>query len=398
MAWGFLDRFARPKALLDRILVVADEVAVADAETLPALLVSALQEHLGAHYVCVRFADTAILRAEVREAFRSASLASLSGAENAAASSADEARLAELALTTGEIVVASAMPAALQEELRPALASAGVRDGMAIPLFYHGDAYAVMCLYFRRTVPSKLAAADDVVRSIRLLGNLVYGALLQQYYTVALQAEEAVTLAMAQAAATRDGYAIGHVAQVCALAVAMGEAAGMNRFELDTVRRSAMLRNIGKLHVPDYILQKPGPLDAEERALVREHPVLGERMLLAAGNAMLKAGDSLSLIASTVRSHRERLDGSGYPDGLTGSSVPPMARIVAIADVFAALTADRPYRPAFPVPRAVETLKAMAGPKLDPELVALFLADDVYIAAASNATAIPIESDLRTAS
>ena len=384
MAWGILDRFTRPKWLLDRILLVADQVAVSDAEALPALLIETLREHLGAQCVCIHFADTAILRAEARETFLSACPASLPDAEHAASAKTAEAQFAELALSTREMVTASAMPAALQEEIRPVLASAGVRDGVAIPLTYHGDTYAAMCLYFRRTVPPRLTAVDDAPHSLRLLGNLIYGALLQQYYTGALQAEDSVTLAMAQAAATRDGYAAGHVAQVCALAVALGEAAGMNRVEIDAVRKSAMLRDIGKLHVPEYVLRKPGPLDAEERVCARQHPVVGERMLLAAGSASHAAGESLSMVASTVRSHHERLDGSGYPDSLTGSGVPALARIVAIADVFAALTADRPYRPALPAARAVETLRYMAGPKLDQELVALFLAGDVYTAAASN--------------
>ena len=290
------------------------------------------------------------------------------------------------------------MPAALQDDYRPVLASAGVRDSMAIPLFYQGDAYAVMCLYFRRTVPSRLAAEDEDVSGIRLLGSLVYGALLQQYYTEALQEKDSVTLAMAQAAAVRDGYAAGHVARVRALAAALGEAAGMNRPEVDTVCRGAMLRDIGKLHVPEYILRKPGPLDAAERACAREHPVLGERMLLAGGKGARVTSESLAMVAFTVRSHHERLDGSGYPDGLTGSAVPTMARIVAIADVFAALTADRPYRPALPAPRAMEALKEMAGPRLDPELVSLFLARNLHTAVAASPAGLPGESELPTAS
>ncbi len=398
MAWGFLDRFSRPKRLLDCVLLVADQVAASDVEKLPAFLFETLREQLGAQRVCIHFADTAILPAEAKETFLSACPASVPGTENAAPAKAVEAQFAQIALSTRQVATASAMPAELQAGLRPVLASAGVRDGMAVPLVYHGDAFGVMCLYFRRTVPSKLAAVDDAARSLRLLGNLVYGALLQQYYTVALQAEESVALAMAQAAATRDGYAAGHVGQVCALAVALGETAGMNRVEIDAVRKGAMLRDIGKLQVPEYVLRKPGPLDAEERACAREHPLHGERMLLAAGNASLAAGKSFSMVASTVRSHHERLDGSGYPDGLAGSGVPALARIVAIADVFAALTADRPYRTALAAPRAVETLRGMAGPRLDPDLVALFLAGDMLAAAAPKATGIPRESDLRTAS
>ena len=281
MAWGFLDRFNRPKWLLDRILLVAEHVAESDGDVLPTLLISTLQEHFGAQHVCIHFTDPGMLRPVTREAVVAACPATSANSTDQAAGGA-EARFWQYALAHGNVVTASTTPAVIQDELRPLLQAVGARDGIAIPLTYRGEVYAVVNLYFKRTVPSKLATAENVMRSIRLLGNLVYGVLLQQYHTSALQESDDVALALAQAVAARDGYADGHVARVCALAGALGEAAGLTFAEQEAVRKGTMFRDIGKLHVPDYVLQKPGPLDAAERALVHEHPLTGERILLQA--------------------------------------------------------------------------------------------------------------------
>lgn len=374
----------RPKWLLDRVLLVAEDVAETNGEALPALLIEMLREHFGAQYVCIHFAEHGRLRPETRAALVGAcpaahdatpavnAAADSESAGNAVAGSAAEARFWQYALESRKVVTASTTPAAIQDDLRPLLAAAGARDGMAIPLLYRGEAYAVANLYFKRTVPAKLATAQNVIRSVRLLGNLVYGALQQEYYAGALRASDGVALALAQAAAVRDGYADGHVAWVCALAEALAAAAGLSRVEQEAARKGAMLRDIGKLYVPDFILQKPGPLNAEERARVREHPATGARMLLEAGAGMAAPSETPALAAAAVRSHHERLDGSGYPDGLAGDAVPLLARIVAIVDVYAALTSDRPYRAALPETRAAHVLQEMAGPALDPALVSLF--------------------------
>ena len=396
MAWGLLDRFRRPKWLLDRILPVAEHVAASDDGALPALLSDTLREHFGAQYVCIHLADPGMLSPKTRDSFVAACPAASANATEATEGVLAEAGFWQYALTSSKPVTAATAPAAIQAALRPVLTAAGVRDGIAIPLAYRGDVYAVVNLYFKRSVPSQLATAEDTLRSIRLLGNLVYGALLQQYQTGVLQQEDSITLAMAQAVATRDGYADGHVVRVCALAVALGEAAGLSRNAQEAVRRAAMLRDIGKVHVPDYILQKPSPLAAAERALVHEHPVTGARMLLEANNGVETASETLEQAASAVRSHHERLDGSGYPDGLAGSDVPVLARIVAIADVYAALVADRPYRAALPAPRAAEVLMDMAGPKLDADLISLFLSRDIPAVDLSDSSEQPAQTTVAT--
>ena len=392
MAWGLLDRFMRPKWLLDRILLVAEHVAESDGEALPTLLINTLREHFGAQHVCIHFAEPGMLRPDTREAVVAECPATLADPSDSAAISNAEAKFWQYALTSRKVVIASTTSAAIQDELRPLLKAAGARDGIAIPLTYRGEVYAVVNLYFKQTVPSKLATAENVMRSIRLLGNLVYGVLLQQYQASALQERDDIALALAQAAAARDGYTDGHVSRVCALAGALGEAAGLTLAEQEAVRKGTMFRDIGKLHVPDYVLQKPGPLDAAERALVHEHPLTGERILLQAAIGTAAGSKTLEIAASAVRSHHERLDGSGYPDGLAGPDVPVPARIVAIVDVYAALIADRPFRAALPVPRTVQILQEMAGPALDPELVSLFLSREIHAAAPSESWEQPIQT------
>jgi len=126
-----------------------------------------------------------------------------------------------------------------------------------------------------------------------------------------------------------------------------------------------MLHDVGKLHVPDRILLKPGPLSAREWQVMRLHPVWGAEILAQ--------GDGFELARRIARWHHENVDGSGYPDGLRGESIPLEARIVRIADAFDAMTDARPYRAARPVESALEELDRCAGSQFDPELVALFI-------------------------
>jgi two-component system, cell cycle response regulator len=133
---------------------------------------------------------------------------------------------------------------------------------------------------------------------------------------------------------------------------------------LDEVVRAAELHDLGKMAIPDEILQKPGPLDQEEWAFVRRHPLVGERILSVA--------PALLPVARIVRGTHEHWDGSGYPDGVAGEQIPLGARIIAVCEAFAAMTSPRPYRPARSVDAALEELRACAGSQFDPAVVAAF--------------------------
>jgi two-component system cell cycle response regulator len=148
------------------------------------------------------------------------------------------------------------------------------------------------------------------------------------------------------------------------LALAVGRELHMGPEGLDEVARAAELHDVGKIAVPDAILDKPGPLDPVEWSFMRRHPLIGERILLAA--------PALRPVARLVRSSHERWDGGGYPDGLTGDEIPLGARVVAVCDAFDAMTAERPYREPVSEDDAVAELRRCAGTQFDPLVVEAF--------------------------
>jgi putative two-component system response regulator len=134
------------------------------------------------------------------------------------------------------------------------------------------------------------------------------------------------------------------------------------------LREAAPLHDIGKLAIPDRVLLKPGRLTEEEQELMQTHTTLGARLLFGSRSP------ALQLAGLLAESHHEWWDGSGYPQGLIGSDIPLVGRIVAVADVFDALTHDRPYKPAWPSEQAVALIRSSAGSQFDPRVVEAFLA------------------------
>jgi diguanylate cyclase (GGDEF)-like protein len=155
-----------------------------------------------------------------------------------------------------------------------------------------------------------------------------------------------------------------HVSAVTALAEDVATQLGLAPHLVDQVRDAAQLHDIGKIAIPDAILNKPGPLDEEEWTFMRRHTVIGERIISAA--------PALAEVALLVRSSHERYDGGGYPDGLSGEAIPIGARIVAVCDAFDAMTADRPYRVAIMPQDALAELRRCAGTQFDPRVVDAF--------------------------
>jgi diguanylate cyclase (GGDEF)-like protein len=155
-----------------------------------------------------------------------------------------------------------------------------------------------------------------------------------------------------------------HLNDVGELAVLVGRRLGLDTGEADALRHAARLHDIGKLAIPDEIVRKPASLDGEEWTFMRQHPVIGERILSTA--------PALGEAAHIVRSSHERFDGSGYPDGLRGREIPLAARIVAVCDAFDAMIGPRPYRNGVSVEEALAELTACAGTQFDPEVVAAF--------------------------
>jgi len=155
-----------------------------------------------------------------------------------------------------------------------------------------------------------------------------------------LEHVSAVIETLANAVEARDRYTVGHARRVANLSVELARACGASDTELDDIRSAGILHDVGKIGTPETVLNKPGALTASERRQIEAHPVLGGRICRPLRTS--------SNFRSIIRHHHERLDGSGYPDGLKGDEIHMAARTVALCDIFDALTTDRPYRKGLP--------------------------------------------------
>lgn len=174
---------------------------------------------------------------------------------------------------------------------------------------------------------------------------------------------ENVLFSLARAVEAKDTYTQGHTERVSNLSLALGKKMGLSHKEMTALSYGGIMHDIGKIGVPNEILNKNGPLDNDEWNIMQQHPDMGYKI-------GLPLEKSLGLALQVIRSHHEKMDGSGYPDGLKGDEVPMAARIVGIVDIYDALTTDRPYRKAMPKEKAFNILKEEAEDgKLDKNIV-----------------------------
>jgi ribonuclease P protein subunit RPR2 len=174
----------------------------------------------------------------------------------------------------------------------------------------------------------------------------------------------ATVRALSNAVEARDAYTGKHAERVTAYGMEIARALGISIADTRELEFGFLLHDIGKLGIPDAILYKPGALTDTEREMMTQHPVIGAQIV-----------DDVEFLASAarvVRSHHERWDGNGYPDGLAGEEIPLAARVFSVADVLDALTTDRPYRPALPLSKAREMIIAGSGTQFDPRVVEAF--------------------------
>ena len=210
--------------------------------------------------------------------------------------------------------------------------------------------------------------ALDAARGLTSGDSALAGVLrdLEQERSRAAQAYHAVLRSLAAALEARDGYTGEHSDDVRRLSAAVAARLGLDARAAGEVEAVALLHDIGKIGIPDGVLHKPGPLTPEEWELMREHPVIGERIL----RPLPGLGD----VATAVRHEHERWDGGGYPDGLAGEAIPLASRIVLACDAWHALVSDRPYRAALDAATARAELERNAGSQFDPQVVAALFA------------------------
>ncbi|MCE3287957.1 MAG: diguanylate cyclase and metal dependent phosphohydrolase [Gaiellaceae bacterium] len=243
---------------------------------------------------------------------------------------------------------------------------ATVADGEAEPLIdracaalsERGEGFEIETSFGAIILPDE---ASDASHALQLADERLYA----QKYSRRGESDRTMA-ALLEALLVRDPAVQEQLIGVGSLATEVGQMLGLRRDELEELGRAAQLHDLGKLAVPDEILSKPGPLDEREWAFVRQHTIVGERIL--------RASPALRSVATVVRASHENWDGSGYPDGLAGDDIPLASRIIRACNAFVAMTSQRPYRDAMEVDDALKELTHCAGTDFDPTVARVLVA------------------------
>jgi putative nucleotidyltransferase with HDIG domain len=239
----------------------------------------------------------------------------------------------------------------------------GPRSFLGVPLWTRNRFVGVLCLGGKRT--GERFTRDD----LSLLSTLGSQAALAIYNAQLYEAREQALLdtiaALAHAIEAKDGYTIQHCEKMTGRAVALAQAMELSNDEIENIRMGAILHDIGKIGIPDAVLNKPGRLTPEEYELMKQHAAIGARIVQSVG--------ALQGVVPIVRYHQERYDGSGYPEGLKGEIIPVGARIIGVVDTYGAMTEDRIYRPTPGHDAALAELKRLSGRQFDPMVVSAFI-------------------------
>jgi HD-GYP domain-containing protein (c-di-GMP phosphodiesterase class II) len=234
---------------------------------------------------------------------------------------------------------------------------------LAVPLVANGRVVGVLQLL---NPVGRDRFTEDDLRRVRLFASILAPP-LQNARLYAAQRRQFLNMvtALAETLEKKDPYTGGHVRRVVSYSLLLGAEMGLQRADLRDLWLAATLHDIGKIGVPDRILGKPAPLDRDEAEIMRRHTTDGAEIVSHLSNPHVLPG---------VRSHHERMDGGGYPDGLDGDRIPLAPRVIAVADTFDAMTTSRPYRAGLSRERAAEEILRGAGTQFCPRVVAAFAA------------------------
>jgi two-component system cell cycle response regulator len=223
----------------------------------------------------------------------------------------------------------------------------------------HGDGFTITCSYGAIGVPIE---ADEAGEALRIADHRMYANKNSGRTSARSQTRDVLLRALAE----RDPGLGEHISGVASLAEAVARRLDLDEEQIEHIRHAAELHDVGKMAIPDAILDKPAPLEPDEWEFIRRHTIIGERIVAAA--------PALRPVAALVRSSHERWDGTGYPDNLRGDEIPLGARIVSVCDAFDAMIANRPYRGGMEATLALEELARCAGTQFDPVVVEAFAA------------------------
>jgi hypothetical protein len=283
----------------------------------------------------------------------------LGGQANAAAARPQDEGAVGACLREGRPVLVTD---ARRDGLHDGLGADGAASELAVPLYTGSDLYGAIDLrsgdaaaFDEEDAELVLTAADYVGAALRAAG--LYAELEASYMGAAE--------ALAAALEAKDNYTADHARSIADLAVEVGRRLGLDERRLRDLRYGAIFHDIGKIAVPDAILNKPGPLTDEEFRIVQRHPITGDQILAPI--------PFLAEARRIVRHDHERWDGAGYPDGLAGEEIPLGARIVFVVDAYHAMVSDRPYRRGLAEAVARAELRAHAGAQFDPQVVEVLL-------------------------
>ena len=226
-----------------------------------------------------------------------------------------------------------------------------------IKVVYNGLEKAALIKQLKKKIAELQVSKDEI--------NRLYN-ILQKDYKYQVESIENVMVSLAYIIEAKDKYTVGHTQRVSEYAVKLAEKIGMNSERIEKLRMAGLIHDIGKIGVPEIILNKPGKLTDCEFELVKNHTVIG-------GN-ICRPLVSFSDLYDMIRHHHEKLNGTGYPDGLKGDEISLEARILSVADVFDALYSDRPYRSKLPLDKVIEILQEESSKQnLDSSLVQTFI-------------------------
>ena len=228
----------------------------------------------------------------------------------------------------------------------------------ALALSDQGEGFTISCAYGSCRLPD---AAADPSAALHVADQAMYRSKQRAPSSPARQSIDVLVAALHQSDVGLGSHGRG----VTRLAERVSQKLGLPDAEIELIRQGAELHDVGKMAIPDAILNKPGPLDADEWAFIRRHTLIGESIIVAA--------PALIPVAKLVRSTHERVDGNGYPDALKGPDIPIGSRIIAVCDAFDVMTSDRSYSPRMTVGAALAELGRCAGTQFDPDVVDAFM-------------------------